>query len=87
MKMKRKTTFWGIFLVGMSATCLIISLKISHLRYMNVPEKIVPAAVRMSPAQHRLPEIQERDWLRTGLRVLQRRLDSLVADSIKQSNH
>jgi cytochrome c-type biogenesis protein CcmH/NrfG len=83
--MKRGNTFWGILLVVMLAACLIVSLKIGQWRVVRVPEKIIPAAVTMPSARHPQPEEQERGWLRTGLRVLERRLDSLVADSVKNS--
>jgi cytochrome c-type biogenesis protein CcmH/NrfG len=83
----KKDTVYGILMVAILAACLIIRLKTGPWRLVRMPEKIIPAAAILPAEQHRIPEAQERDWLRTGLRVLQKRLDSLTADSIKQLNH
>ena len=66
-------------MVVVLASCLVVSLKVGYWRNVRAPEKIVPAAVL--PADGRLRDARERELLGAALRMLQRRMDSLAADS------
>jgi hypothetical protein len=84
--MKKRTILWVLLLVLTPVVFLAVGRKIATQDSLAIPRKIVPAAAVLPP-DRRLRVERERDWLRVGLQVLQRRLDSLVQDSIKQFNH
>jgi hypothetical protein len=81
--MKRGNIFWVLLLVGTTVVFVVAGRVIANQHALTVPRKIVPAAAVLPP-DRKFRDLRERDWLRVGLRVLQRRLDSLVADSARQ---
>jgi hypothetical protein len=79
--MKRETILWGLLMVATAVFFVAVGWKMASPYSLHAPGKIVPAAVGLPRGRWLLREEREEELLGAALRVLQRRIDSLAADS------